>query len=132
MTVSNYNAFFLFLIALIPFTARFLGEYSTYQLPVIIFSAHVIAIGMTLYFLRRYVKKSEHIENEDISGYEQNHSYARILVPVICAFVAIFISFVSIKLSLVFLTLAILFNLAKSSTRLIFKFFRIFNRRIEG
>ncbi|OGN22869.1 MAG: hypothetical protein A2915_01130 [Candidatus Yanofskybacteria bacterium RIFCSPLOWO2_01_FULL_41_34] len=130
--LSNQNAFFLMLIALVPFTSNFLGQYNTFRLPVVIFALHIVAIGLSLFKMRLYVKKSETVENNDISKYEENHAQARILVPVFCALIAIFISFYSTQTSLVFLTLGILFNLSRRSTRFIFSIPRILGIKVEG
>jgi uncharacterized membrane protein len=130
--LSNYNAMFLFLIALVPFTSHFLGEYSEFRLSVIIFSLHIIATSLVLLRMRRYIKKSDSIENSEVSKYEENHSRARILVPIFCAISAIFISFYSIQASLVFLTLGILFNLSRRSTRFMFSIPREMGAKIEG
>lgn len=131
-TLSNHNAFFLFLIALIPFTSHFLGQYNNFRLSIVIFALHIVAIGLSLFKMRLYVKNSEAIENSEISKYEENHAKARILVPVICALIAIGISFYSNQASLVFLTLGILFNLSRRSTRFMFSIPRGIGANIEG
>lgn len=130
--LSNYNALFLFLIALIPFSSHFLGEHSTFLLPVLIFSVHIVAIGMSLFAMRRYVKNSETVENTEITKYEENHAYVRILFPVFCAIVAMVISFYSIQTALVFLTLGILFNLSRRSTKIVFWIPKFLGIRVEG
>ncbi len=130
--LSNYNALFLFLVALIPFTSHFLGQYSMFRLPVVIFSLHIVAIGLSLFQMRRYIKKSENIENSDISKYEENHANARVLVPVFCALVAVFLSYYSIQASLIFLTLGILFNLSRRSTKVMFSIPNEMGANIEG
>lgn len=130
--LSNYNALFLFLVALVPFTSNFLGQYNMFRLPVVIFALHIIAIGLSLLRMRIYIKKSENIENGEVSKYEENHAKARILVPVICAAIAICISFYSIQISLIFLTLGILFNLSRRSTRFIFSISKVLGSKVEG
>jgi uncharacterized membrane protein len=130
--LSNYNALFLFLVALVPFTSHFLGQYSTFRLPVVIFSLHIVAIGLSLLRMRMYIKKSDTIENSEISKYEENHANARILVPVFCALVSVCISFYSIQTSLIFLTLGILFNLSRRSTHVMFSIPKGMGSKIEG
>ena len=83
-----------------------------------IFSIHTILIGLTLYWMRRYVLFSEHIKNPEITKREIRGSTIRILVPVFFALVAILLCFWSIKVSIALLTLAIIFNLSAYSTRL--------------
>ena len=106
------------LISLIPFSASILGLYNKNELSVIIFSIHTILIGLTLYWMRRYVLYSEHIKNPEITKREIRGSTIRTLVPVFFALIAIPLCFWSIKLSIVLLTLMVIFNLSSYSTRL--------------
>ena len=116
--LTNINALFFMLISLVPFSASLLGQYSKNELSVVIFGSHIILIGLTLFWMRRYVIYSPHIENPEISKREIRGSTVRILVPVICSLVAIPLSFFSIQLSLTLFTLAVIFNLSSFSTRL--------------
>ena len=116
--LTNINALFFMLISLIPFSASLLGQYNRNELSVVIFSVHTILIGLTLYWMRRYVFYSEHIKNPEITKREIRGSTVRTLVPVFFAIIAILLCFWSIKISLVLLTLAVLFNLSSYSTRL--------------
>ena len=116
--LTNINALFFMLISLIPFSASLLGQYNHNELSVVIFSIHTILIGLTLYWMRRYVLYSEHIKNPEITKREIRGSTIRTLVPVFFALVAILLCFYSIKLSILLLTLAVLFNLSSYSTRL--------------
>jgi len=123
--LTNINALFFMLISLIPFSASFLGRYSGNEISVLIFGIHVILIGLTLYWMRRYVLYSDHIKNPEISHREIRGSTIRTLVPVIFAVIAILISTVDIKISLVIFTLAVIFNLSTTSTRMVEKIFRL-------
>ena len=114
----NINGLFFMLISLVPFSASVLGQYNKNELSVIIFRIHTVLIGLTLYWMRRYVLYSEHIKNPEISKREIRGSTIRILVPVFCALIAVPFSFFSIKLALILLTLAVIFNLSSYSTRL--------------
>ncbi len=116
--LTNINALFFMLISLVPFSASILGQYSRNELSVIIFAIHIILIGLTLYWMRRYVLYSKHIQNPEISHREIRGSTIRTLVPVVFAAIAIPLSFFSIELSLTLLTLAVIFNLSSYSTRL--------------
>jgi uncharacterized membrane protein len=115
-TLTNINAVFFMLISLVPFSTSLLGEYSTNELSIIIFGIHIILIGMTLYWMRRYVLFSPHIKNPEINKRDIRGSTIRTLVPVVFAIVAIPLSFFSIKLSLTLFTLAVIFNLSSYST----------------
>jgi len=116
--LTNINALFFMLISLVPFSAGVLGQFSTNELAVIVFGIHIILIGLTLYWMRKYVLYSEHIKNPEISKREIRGSTIRTLVPVFFALVAIPLSFLSIKLSLFLFTLAVIFNLSSYSTQL--------------
>ena len=114
----NINGLFFMLISLVPFSASILGQFSRNELSVIIFGIHIILIGLTLYWMRRYVLYSPHIQNPEISKHEIRGSTVRTLAPVIFALFAISLSFFSIKLCLILFTLAVIFNLSSYSTRL--------------
>ncbi len=116
--LTNINALFFMLISLVPFSAGFLGQYSKNELSVIIFGVHTILIGLTLYWMRRYVLYSEHIKNPEIAKREIRGSTVRTLAPVVFALIAIPLSFFSIKLAFLLFTLAVIFNLSSYSTRL--------------
>ena len=117
-TLININGLFFMLISLIPFSASILGQYSRNELSVIIFGIHIILIGLTLYWMRRYVFYSEHIQNPEISKREIRGSTIRTLAPVVFSLIAISLCFFSIKLAIILLTLAVIFNLSFYSTRL--------------
>ncbi len=116
--LTNINALFFMLISLVPFSASILGQFNKNELAIVIFGGHIILIGLTLYWMRRYVLYSPHIQNPEISKREIRGSTVRTLVPVVFALIAIPLSFFSIKLALTLLTLAVIFNLSSYSTRL--------------
>ena len=116
--LTNINALFFMLVSLVPFSSSILGKFPKNELSIVIFSAHIILIGLTLYWMRRYVFYSEHIQNPEITKREIRGSTIRTLVPVFFALIAIPLSFWSIKISLIILTLAVIFNLSSFSTRL--------------
>lgn len=116
--LTNINALFFMLVSLIPFSARILGEFSKNELSIVIFATHIILIGLSLYWMRRYVLYSEHIKNPEISKKDIRGSTIRTLVPVVFAIIAIAICFWNITASLTLLTLAVIFNLSSYSTQL--------------
>jgi uncharacterized membrane protein len=125
LKLTNINAVFFMLISLIPFSASLLGRYYEHQVAVAIFGAHIILIGLTLYWMRWHVLYSDHIKNPEISKREIRGSTVRTLVPVFFALVAIWLSFKDVKLSLVVFTLAVLFNLSSASARMFDKIFQL-------
>jgi len=120
----NINGVFFMLISLVPFSASILGQFSKNEISIMIFGIHIILIGLCLYWMRRYVIYSGHIENPEISQREIRGSTVRTLAPVIFALIAIPLSFVSVKLSLTLFTLAVIFNLSSYSTQLFEKIMR--------
>ncbi len=130
--LTNINAIFFMLVSLIPFSASILGEFSKNELSIIIFGAHIILIGLTLYWMRRYVLYSEHIKNPEISHREIRGSTIRTLVPVVFAIIAIPLCFWSINFSLFLFTLAVIFNLSSSSTKMFEKIMKVLHRMFLG
>ncbi len=130
--LTNINALFFMLISLVPFSASFLGRFSDNELAVVEFSLHVILIGLTLYWMRKYVLYSEHIKNPEITKREIRGSVIRTLAPVVCAVIAIPLSFFSIKFALTLLMLAVIFNLSSVSTRIFEKTLKTLHRFFFG
>ena len=130
--LTNINALFFMLISLVPFSAGVLGEFNHNELSIIIFSVHTILIGLTLYWMRRYVLFSPHIQNPEITKREIRGSTIRTLAPVVFALIAIPLSFFSIKLALTILTLMVIFNLSSYSTRLFDKIAQKLHRLMFG
>ena len=130
--LTNINALFFMLISLVPFSAGILGEFSRNELSIVIFGIHIILIGLTLYWMRRYVLYSPHIQNPEISRREIRGSTVRTLVPVFFALVAIPIAFFSIELSLILFTLIVIFNLSSYGTRLFENILKTSHRILFG
>lgn len=122
--LMNINAVFFMLISLIPFSTSLLGNYSENELAVAIFGIHIVLIGLTLYWMRRYVLFSEHIKNPEIPDREIRGSTIRTLAPVVFALVAIPLSFLDTTFSIVLFTLAVMFNLSHTSTRILEQVFK--------
>lgn len=130
--LTNINALFFMLVSLVPFSTSFLGQFSNNELSIIIFGVHIILIGLTLYWMRRYVLYSDHIKNPEISKREIRGSTIRTLVPVVFALIAIPLSFYSIKLSLSLFSLAVVFNLSSYSTRMFEGFLKTLHKLFFG
>ncbi len=123
MTLSNINAVFFLLVAIVPFSSSLLGRYSENELAIAIFGVHTILIGLTLYWMRRYVLYSPHIKNPEISTREIYGSTIRTLAPVVFAVIAIPLSFVNTKFALFLFTLAVIFNFSSYSTKIFLDIF---------
>ncbi len=118
LKLTNINILFFMLISLIPFSASFLGRYSGNEISIVLFGVHIILIGLTLYWMRRYVLYSDHIKNPEISHSEIRRSTIRTLVPVVFSIVAITLAFWDVKISLAIFSLAVIFNLSSTSSRM--------------
>lgn len=121
--LTNYNAVFFLFIALVPFSSYLLGRYSHNQIAVVVIALNTILISLAEILMRNYIINSKNIKNVTFTSRDMRHSTIRIMVPVICAALAMLLSFADITAALVLFTIAILFNLAHWSTRLIDKIF---------
>ncbi len=117
--MTTINAIFFFFIALIPFAARLLGEYSHMKLAIAIYSLNVICISISLLWMRNHVLTSGHIHHIVVKRGERQRGIIRITVPMVCAIAAIWLSFLSTTLSFFLLTFAIVFNLLSRSTHFV-------------
>lgn len=117
--LANINGFFFMLIVLVPFTAHFLGEYPNSKVTIAVYGLNVIAIGFSLFYMRRYVETNPEIETSPITKADRRSGYIRILFPVFAAAVAIIVSYWNTSVSMLLFTLSILFNLIPSSTNII-------------
>lgn len=117
---SNINGFFLFFVALVPFSAHFLGKYIDSKTAIIFFALNIIIMGLSLFRMRKYAIKSNTIENMPFTKTENEHAMAHILVPVVSAVIAIAVSFFSTEIAIFFFTIAILFNLSRNGTKYMF------------
>lgn len=125
---SNLNGIFLFFVALVPFSSRFLGEYVNSETAIIFFALNIIMIGIILFRMRNYVIKSRTIENLPFTKTENEHANMHILFPVGSAIVAIAVSFLSNSLALSLFTVAILFNLSGKGIKYTFFLIDLFRK----
>lgn len=119
--LANYNALFFFLIVLVPFTAGLLGEYTYNQTAIIIYGVNVILIGLTLFFMRRYIEEHPAIETIVLPIDERVSGYVRILFPVVTAIIGVVFAFINPIISIFLFAAGIVFNLVPASTNLIHK-----------
>ncbi len=117
--LANWNALFFFFIILVPFTAGLLGEYIYHQAAIIIYGINVILIGMTLFFMRRYIEDHPMIETAEVHIDEKVSGYVRILFPVVTALLGVALSFINPLVSILLFASGIIFNLVPASTNII-------------
>lgn len=127
---SNLSGIFLCLVALVPFSSHFLGNYIYSKTAVIFFALNIVLIGIILYTMRQYVINSKTIENTPFTKKENEHANMHILFPVFSALLSIIVSFYSTNTAIVIFTISILFNLSKNGTKYMFYFVDKF-RKIE-
>ncbi len=125
---SNINGFFLFFVALVPFSSHFLGKYIDSKVAIAFFALNIILMGLSLYIMRKYAIKSNTIENMPFTKTENEHAIAHILVPVVSAIMAILVSFINIEIAIFLFTIAILFNLSKNGTKYMFYIVDLFRK----
>lgn len=132
VSFSNINGAFLFLVALVPFSSHFLGNYLYSKTAVIFFALNIILIGITLFAMRQYVIKSNTIENLPFTKTENQHANMHILFPIFSSIIAILVAFFSTNFAILLFTISILFNLSKNGTKYMFYFIDMFrNKKIE-
>ena len=125
---SNLSALFLFFVGLVPFSTHLLGTYSYLDTAIAVFATNIILIGLSLFFMRKYVIRSSEIENSEFTKTENEHANMRILFPVGAAVMAILDSFLNNHIALFLFTMAVLFNLSRRSTRYIFAVINLFRK----
>jgi uncharacterized membrane protein len=119
--LANINAVFFFFITLVPFVAHFLGQYPHSIVAISLYGVTVIAIGLTLFYMRIYVEQNPEIETTVITKADRRSGYIRILFPVFSAAVAILLSYWNTYVSMLLFTLAILFNILPASSNSVHK-----------
>lgn len=124
--LSNINTIFLLFVGLVPFTSYLLGRYHNNQAAIFIFGVNVVAIGLSLYWLRYYALTAGTINNTPITPAENRRANIRVLMPVCLAVAAIGVSFWNTDLSFILFTVAVAFNIFPISMQVITWFLNIF------
>lgn len=119
--LANINAIFFFFITFVPFSAHFLGQYPHSIVAISAYGFTVIAIGLSLFYMRVYVEQNPEIETTVITKADRRSGYIRILFPVFSAAVAILLSYWNTYISMFLFTLAIIFNILPASSNTIHK-----------
>ena len=123
--LANINAVFFFFITLVPFAAHFLGQYPHSIVAISVYGFTVIAIGLSLFYMRVYVEENPEIETTVITKADRRSGYIRILFPVFSAAVAILLSYWNTYISMFLFTLAIIFNILPASSNTVHKWLDI-------
>jgi uncharacterized membrane protein len=120
--LANYNALFFLFIAVVPFSARLLGEYSYNHIAIIVYGLNVICIGLSLLAMRRHIEVSPKIEVANILSPDLRSAYIRVMVPIISAVLAIVLSNLNTSFSMALFAFGILFNIVPASSNIIHHF----------
>lgn len=110
-------------VGLVPFSAHLLAQYSDTQFGMLVIGLNTALIGLSLYAMRNYVLYSDRIQNNEVTPLSVRHGTIRILVPVVCAIVAMVVSFVSVQVGLILFTLGVIFNFIPQSASILEKVF---------
>lgn len=124
--LAAINAFFLMLIALVPFSTHFLGAFSYSQIAIIFYGGNMVLISLTLLWMRLYIRDSQTIDNMPVDHDSEVRGMMRIIMPALMAAAAIGLSFINTRWSLLLFLTAIFFNLSDSS-RFVYRVFKKLN-----
>ncbi len=127
--LAAINAFFLMLIALVPFSTHFIGAFSYSQIAIIFYGGNMILISMTLLWMRLYIRDSKNIDNIEVGHDSEVRGMMRIVMPAVMAVGAIGLSFINTNFSLLLFLIAIFFNLSDSSP-FVYKAFKRLNKAL--
>jgi uncharacterized membrane protein len=135
INLLSINAVFLFLVGLVPFSTQLAGKYNKIPLAITLYALNIIAIGLTLLYMRNYVEHSDMIENVTRTPSQRRAAQIRTLLPLGFATIAIPFSFVSTTIAEVILLFGVAYNFLNNAAELtdklllhrlskIFKFFK--------
>ena len=94
------NAMFLMLMVLVPFSTQILSMYAQAQISVIIYSANLMAVGITLSVLWAYASGGHRLIAPDLPASWIRLASKRLLVMPLVCLVTIGLSFASVTLSI--------------------------------
>ena len=110
-TLVLLNMLYLSFIALIPFSARLIGEYDSLQVAVLVYGLNIFLIGIVAAIVLHYAIHSHEIDTSHVSPRHLNRARIRSLLTPFCTFVGILFSGVSIHVALFFFAFPVFFNI---------------------
>jgi uncharacterized membrane protein len=108
--IGLLNILFLMFISLIPFSAHLLGQYQRNELPFVIYGSNIVILGSTMFVMLMLVIRDPEIRHEELSPRLIAQGTIRILIPTVCALIAIFTAQYSIGVSFFLFAFPIFFN----------------------
>jgi len=122
INLLTINGIFLFLVGLLPFSTQLAGTYNTIPLALSLYALNIIAIGLTLLWMRTYIERSDFIDNLTRTKAQRRAALIRTLLPVSFAALAIPFSFISTGLADVILLIGVGYNFLNNAADLADKF----------
>jgi uncharacterized membrane protein len=105
------NMFYLAFVALVPFSARLLGEYATNQVAALVYGLNVLVIGLVSSSVLHYAIYSDEIDTSHISPRLLKQARVRSLLTPMCTFLGVVCVFVSLPAALLLFAFPIVFNM---------------------
>jgi uncharacterized membrane protein len=105
------NMLYLSTIALLPFSAHFLGTYLTQPVAVLTYGINVFAIGLIASIELQYAYMSDEIDTEHVTRRRVTQARIRSLITPACTLLGMALIGVSVWLSLVLYAFPIIFNI---------------------
>ena len=110
-TLVLLNMLYLSFLALLPFSAHLLGEYSSVQVAVVLYGLNVLLIGIIATAVLNYAVYSRDIDTSHIASRLLKQARIRSVLTPMCTLIGILCVFVSVPLGLFFFALPIVFNM---------------------
>ena len=119
------NLTYLAFVAFVPFSAYFIGRYSTNQPAAIIYGLNIFIIVALSARMVTYIKKHKGtLLNENISPRLVNQARFRSRVSLFCYLAGLIVSFVNVPTSLFFYAFPVIFNIVPGTLDMAEKIFR--------
>ena len=105
------NILYLSFVALIPFSAHLLGEYSTSRLAIFLYGLNVFIIGILAWIVLRYALNSKEIDTDHLSRRLLVQAQIRSALTPACTVLGMLAVWINIPLALFLYTFPIAFNI---------------------
>lgn len=109
-TLVLLNMLYLSFIALIPFSARLLGEYATVKSAALFYGGNVLIVGLIATAVLYYAIHSDEIDLSHVAPRLLKQARIRAVLTPACSLIGIFCAFLNTELALFFFAFPILFN----------------------
>ncbi len=110
-TLVLLNMLYLSLIALIPFSARLIGEFDTLQVAVLVYGTNVFLIGIVATLVLHYAISSHEIDTSHVSPRLLVQARIRSFLTPFCTFIGLLFTMVNIHVALFFFAFPVFFNI---------------------